>query len=250
MLRYDGGVTVKEAPRSSPRREKARAATIEEIKTTALALMRESGTTDVRFSDVARSMDMTAPALYRYFSGREELLAALIADGYSDLADHLERSTDGIGAADLAGRFSAVLCGYRSWAKADPTRFALIFGAPLPGYATPQGLGVEESASRAMANLESVIVDAARAGELRPPLLGTADPAIDCTVDTARATAKGDGEIPTASYQAMLHAWLAVHGFVSLDVFGHLEWLPADAQEGLFDSQVQAALISVGLADT
>ena len=38
----------------TPRRERARAATIAEIKQIALALMREQGTTDVRFSDIAR----------------------------------------------------------------------------------------------------------------------------------------------------------------------------------------------------
>lgn len=56
------------------RRERARAATIGEIKETAVALMRERGTTDVSFADIARSMGMTAPALYRYFEDRDELL--------------------------------------------------------------------------------------------------------------------------------------------------------------------------------
>ena len=47
------------------RRERARAATIAEIKQTALELMSEQGTTDVRFTDIARVMGMTPPALYR-----------------------------------------------------------------------------------------------------------------------------------------------------------------------------------------
>ncbi len=67
------------------RRERARAATIEEIKATALQLMRDQGTTDVRFSDIARAMGMTAPALYRYFADRDELLTAMIVDAYDDL---------------------------------------------------------------------------------------------------------------------------------------------------------------------
>ena len=46
-----------------PRRERARTATIEEIKATALDLMRETGTTDARFTDIARVMGMTPPAL-------------------------------------------------------------------------------------------------------------------------------------------------------------------------------------------
>src|SRR5918998_201682 len=47
--------------RPPSRRERARAATIEEIKQTAMGLMREQGTTDFRFSDIARLMGMTAP---------------------------------------------------------------------------------------------------------------------------------------------------------------------------------------------
>src|SRR3954468_126132 len=73
------------APRPAPRREKARAATIEEIKRTALVLMREHGTADLKFADIARAMDMTPPALYRYFADRDALLGELIADAYDEL---------------------------------------------------------------------------------------------------------------------------------------------------------------------
>ena len=44
---------VTDRPRRT-RRERARAATIEEIKATALDLMREQRTTDIRFTDIAR----------------------------------------------------------------------------------------------------------------------------------------------------------------------------------------------------
>ena len=47
--------------------------------------MREQGTTDVRFTDIARVMGMTPPALYRYYADRDELLTDLIADAYSEL---------------------------------------------------------------------------------------------------------------------------------------------------------------------
>lgn len=72
-----------------PRREPVRASTIEEIKATARRLMAESGTIEARFTDIARAMGMTPPALYRYFSDRDALLTALLTDGYNDLADRL-----------------------------------------------------------------------------------------------------------------------------------------------------------------
>src|SRR3954449_3385127 len=74
------------------RREITRAATVDEIKRTALALMREQGSTDIRFADIARAMSMTAPGLYRYFSGRDELITALVEDAFAELADELEKA--------------------------------------------------------------------------------------------------------------------------------------------------------------
>ena len=64
------------------RRERQRAATVEEIKEVARGLMREQGTTDVRFTDIAQEMGMTPPALYRYYADRDELLTDLITDAY------------------------------------------------------------------------------------------------------------------------------------------------------------------------
>ena len=57
--RADGAPARDHRARRLSRRERARTATIEEIKSTALDLMREQGTTDVRFTDIARVMGMT-----------------------------------------------------------------------------------------------------------------------------------------------------------------------------------------------
>ena len=73
------------------RRERVRASTLAEIKGCALDLMREQGSTQVHFSDIARAMGMTAPALYRYFADRDDLLTALIRDAYNDLAERGQR---------------------------------------------------------------------------------------------------------------------------------------------------------------
>ena len=62
------------------RRERQRAATVEEIREVARGLMRVQGTTDVRFTDIAKEMGMTPPALYRYYADRDALLTDLIAE--------------------------------------------------------------------------------------------------------------------------------------------------------------------------
>ena len=71
------------------RRERQRAATVEEIKEVARGLMREQGTTDVRFTDIAKEMGVTPPALYRYYADRDALLTDLIADAYRELGSEV-----------------------------------------------------------------------------------------------------------------------------------------------------------------
>src|SRR5690606_14929881 len=137
-----------------------RAATVEEIKQTALTLMREHGTTDFRFSDIARIMGMTAPALYRYFADRDELLTALIVDAYDDLGAAVAGMRDQVPRDDPGGRFHLVAQAYRRWASSEPTRFALILGLPVPGYSAPEEGPTTEAARRAMAQLKSLFYDA------------------------------------------------------------------------------------------
>ena len=117
--------TVPLSPVPPSRRERARAATIAEIKQTALDLMREQGTTDIRFTDIARVMGMTPPALYRYFADRDELLTELITDAYAELGAAIAAAREGIPARDIGGRWLAAASAYREWARSRPAWAAL-----------------------------------------------------------------------------------------------------------------------------
>jgi AcrR family transcriptional regulator len=88
---------------SLTRRERQRAATVEEIKEVARVLMREHGASEVRFTDIARVMGMTPPALYRYYDDRDALLTDLIADGYRDLGRAVAEARERVDADDVAG---------------------------------------------------------------------------------------------------------------------------------------------------
>ncbi|PPK98073.1 AcrR family transcriptional regulator [Kineococcus xinjiangensis] len=233
------------AARTGPRRERARAATIAEIKDTARALMRESGTVDVRFSDIARAMEMTPPALYRYFADRDDLLSALIADAFDDLARAVAQARDSVPADDLPARWVAAARGYRGWARREPQQFALIFGLPLPGYSAPEDGPTTEAAQRAMAQLAALFGEAIRHGILTPPTLRDVDPALELC-----AVAKGEdlgGVLPPETFQAMLHAWNSVHGFTCLEAYGHYDWMEPAAREAFFLSQVRLAALNAGL---
>jgi AcrR family transcriptional regulator len=228
------------------RRERARAATIEEIKQTALELMREQRTTDIRFTDIAKSMGLTPPALYRYFDGRDELLTVLITDAYDELGEFVGRSLAGIDHARLWARWVAAGEAYREWARTAPERFALILGMPVPGYVADADGPTTEAAKRAMAQLSGLFVDALERGVLRPPLIRDVEPALrDCAEE--KHADLPDRMLPPESFQAMLTAWSGLHGFTSLEAYGHLDFLTEEARDALFRAQLRLIAESSGL---
>jgi AcrR family transcriptional regulator len=232
-------------PRAAPRRERARAATIEEIKQTALGLMHQQGTVDVRFTDIARAMDMTPPALYRYFADRDELLNALITDAYDAVGQSIAESRASVSADDVGAGFLAACQGYRVWARQEPQQFALILGLPVPGYVPPKEGPTTEAAGRAMAQLSAVFVDAMQRGQLRRPQVRDVHPTIeDCALIKTGELAVS---IPPETFQAMLHAWASLHGFVSLEAYGHFEWMPLEARDALFLGHVRLIAEAAGL---
>jgi len=229
------------------RRERTRSATLDEIKTTARELMREQGTTDVRFTDIARVMGLSAPALYRYFDDRDQLLTALIEDGFDSLGDRIAQARERVDPGDIMGRWFAAAGAYRDWARDEPQRFALVLGMPVPGYAAPvEGL-TSEAASRAMGQLSSLFVAAAERGVLGPPLIQEVSSAVSMCQELKHPD--GAGTLPPATFQALLQTWAMLHGLVSLEVNGNLDWLTPAARDALFRSQVQLAARAAGLVD-
>ena len=234
------------ASTSPTRRERARAATLAEIKQTALDLMREHGTTDVRFTDIARVMGLTPPALYRYYADRDELLTDMITDGYTDLAAALAAAVRPHDLPSPSEHLLLVAQAYRQWAKDDPQRFALIFGLPVPGYAAPQEGPTVEAAQRAMGNLAEVVHHAAEAGVLGEPLVVEVEAALRSAFEEDQKTGVIAKDLTLPRYQAMLHAWAALHGFVCLEAYGHFDWFPPGVPDVLFRSQVDLVGRTIG----
>jgi AcrR family transcriptional regulator len=233
---------------AAPRRERVRAATIEEIKRAALQLMREQGTTDFRFSDIARLLGMTPPALYRYFGDRNALLTALITDAYGDLAHAVATGRDRAPADDVGERLLAMAQAYRDWARREPQRFALIFGLPVPGYTAPEEGPTTEAARRAMAELSAIFVEAAHRRRLRKPLLREVGAALcRCASEKRAKSDRTHAALPDDTFQAMLHTWSALHGFACLETYGHLDWMEPAARDELFIGQVRLIAKAAGL---
>jgi AcrR family transcriptional regulator len=227
------------------RRERLRASTIQEIKSTALTLMEQRRTTDIRFADIAREMGVTAPALYRYFADRDQLLTAMIFDGYAELARCLAASQASLPVEELGERWRAVSASYRDWAHQNPQRFALLFGLPIPGYTAPADGTTTDEAHRAMANLTTIVIDAMSTNRARPPIITQLGPALTTALEENGSVP--EIAVPALQHQAMLHAWALLHGFTSLDVYGQLHWLGDEAREELFLNQVRLGAHAMGI---
>lgn len=227
------------------RRERQRAATVEEIKEVARALMREQGTVDVRFTDIAKEMGMTPPALYRYFADRDALLTELIAEAYRELGREVAEARELRDPDDIWGRWVAVGTAYRDWARRESEQFALILGMPVPGYVAPEEGPTTDAAKDAMAQLSLLFVRAAELGVLRKPLVR------EVSDEMAACAAEKHPElsdlVPPESFQAMIQAWATLHGVTCLDVYGQFDWMTDEAREALFESTLRTAALSAGI---
>jgi AcrR family transcriptional regulator len=216
---------------------------MDEIKAAALDLLRSEAASDLKFSDIARELGMTAPALYRYFKDRDDLITALIFDAYSELAGQLHSAIEGV--ADPREALAALARAYRGWAVADPVRFGLVFGVPIPGFEVPESAGTVECAHNALMALESVVLLAsAREPGLHPPVDATG-PVLNATLHEGRTVE--DGELSAEARQAMFLVWASLHGVTCLEVFNHMDWMPVEAREEFFRAQVDLCMKILGL---
>jgi AcrR family transcriptional regulator len=221
-----------------------RAATVEEIKATASRMLRERGA-DLRFADIAREMGMTAPALYRYFSDRDELLAELMVDGFREASEALATALDAVAPDDLAARIRAAATAYRDFAKADPARFSLLFGLPNPGFGRHIEHASGAAAGATMATLERLVQTVVEHGIVPTPLVHDVGPT--WAAESGSRAQRSDGtRIPPATYQALLHFLAAVHGFACLENFDHLGWITAESRDELFEAQIQLLTLAMG----
>src|SRR4051794_9534595 len=126
---------------SLSRRDRARADTVREIKQTARQVLVKHGVDGLALRPVAREMGMTAPALYRYFSSREDLVENVVADLYDELVAVLEDARDDARPAPARVQLPAWCSAFRRWAATPVPESGLLFGSVGdgvgPGYGVP-----------------------------------------------------------------------------------------------------------------
>jgi len=207
---------------ASTRRERVRAATIDEIKEAALRQIAGEGPAALSIRGVARAIGMSPAGLYRYYDGLDGLITELIADAYHDLADHVTEAT--AGGSPPRDRLRAGMLAYRRWCIDHPNRFLLIFGSPIPGYVAPEGGPTVEANRRVGAAFFAVAAEAWAVGEFDPPpLRRSVEPG-----EELLAAELGAPGFPPAGVAALLSTWAHFHGMVTLEVLNQLDWIYPD----------------------
>jgi AcrR family transcriptional regulator len=212
------------------RRDRVRAATIEEIKQTARRILVAEGPDAVSLRAIAREMGMTAPALYRYFGSHEDLLAHLVADIFTEIAGDIRTAIASAAdsGADMTGKLIAACREFRRWSLDHRPEFSLLFGSPLPAL---EALHDDVCGPCAMEFAGTFFALFAELWQKQPfpvPRDDELSPALREQLARYR-DGVGGGSIPLGALLTFLRCWVRLYGMVTLEVFGHLSFAMDDA---------------------
>lgn len=221
------------------RREKLRQNTIDEIKQIARRQMGETGTAGLSLSAIAREMELSQPAIYRYYASRDDLITDLIAGAYNDLADALQQASAALPQPAYAARLDAVLWAYRAWALEHKVDFSLIYGNPIPGYQAPAEVTLPP-AMRSFSVILDILAGAYAAGRLTPGPEVTQLPA------GLHPILPPGVPVPPEVYMIGLIGWARVHGMIMLELFEHNTSQISDL-DLFYRHEVHALMRSIGM---
>ncbi|MFE5520922.1 TetR/AcrR family transcriptional regulator [Streptomyces virginiae] len=187
-------------------RERYRKQVRAEIKERAWEQIAAAGTSALSLNKIAKGMGLSGAGLYRYFTGRDELLAELVRDACQSLVDAF-RTEVGRGEGDLDGLARAL----RAWALADPQRYFLVYGPPVPGYSNPAGL------TSGMSEVMGLVLSACDAlpGETWAPFV-------------LHPERSRDGSAAASTLGMAVVFWTRLHGVLSLELSGQFIGLGFD----------------------
>jgi AcrR family transcriptional regulator len=213
---------------SSTPRQRFRARIREDIKQAALGQLAQSGPAGVSVNAIGRELGVTGPALYRYFASRDALLTELVIDAYTDLATALGAAIAKTRSRVPRRRFEALARTYRAWALAQPHRYRLLFGPPLPGY----DAHAERLIGAAQASMDLLI------GTLPDHGNGTR-PTRELAAELSRWADKRGIQVQAATALRAVLTWSRLHGFVSLEIAGNYVSMGIDPDQ-LFETELSA----------
>ncbi len=217
------------------RRDRLRAATMEEIIQTARRLLVSSGPEAMSLRAIAREMGMTAPGLYRYFDSHEALNRHVCASIFTELGDGIRRAIEAATApAEAADPLAAKLtvkmvaaCGeFRRWSLTHQAEFGLLFGVPLPGLDDGRYDVADECALAFAGTFLALFVELWNAVPFPVPQAADIDPGLRGQLRRYRDALGTD--LPVGAVLTFLRCWTVLYGAVAMEVFGHLRFALED----------------------
>lgn len=201
-------------------RERVRAQLTREILDISRRQLASAGAAGLSLRAVAREMGMASSAMYRYFAGRDELLTALIIEGYDAIGAAVEQADAALPRDDFGGRWLATSAAVRRWALDHPHEYALLYGSPVPGYRAPDDtIG---PAVRDTAVFGAIVADAHAAGALNRSEPDRPAPPV-FAADAARIREIIMPGVPDDVVARAVAAWTAVFGAVGFELFGQFD---------------------------
>jgi AcrR family transcriptional regulator len=186
----------------------------DEIKGSAWRQIAENGAAALSLRAIARELGITAPAIYNYFSRRDDLVTALIVDAFHSLGQSQTDAIQDLPGNALRERFNTLGLVYRDWALTYPQRYQLIFGTPIPDYQAPREITTPAAASSLMP-LINTLQSCLEAGLLRVENFPSLNDSLEGMLSEWSAVAGG---VHLEVLYTALAVWSRVHGLISLEI--------------------------------
>ena len=161
---------------------------------TAIKMLKSKSPGELSLRELAREAGVSIAAPYRHFKNKEELIAALMTQGFELQSKYMKESAEAH-KDDILQMYYGCGLSYFKMGKNHPQHFKLMFGSELiPNNDYPD---LQVAACSTFALLKNMVVKCQEA-----KLIGAGDP-----------------------YNKALNCWTMVHGFTVLYAEGRLSWL-------------------------
>jgi AcrR family transcriptional regulator len=189
---FRAATTTGAAARRARNRETMRA----DILGVAAGVVSEHGVDGLTIRDLAKRLGYSPAAIYEYFASREEILTWLYFEGAGGLGHRCAAAIAALPAdATALDGLRVAAHAYRADALARPALYRLVFGGLKELPPTPEQIDAEERSGA-----YGLLVDQCRKGV-------------------------AEGTLAPRSLAVMAHVfWATVHGYVSLEITGHMTW--------------------------
>ncbi|MGK8488276.1 TetR/AcrR family transcriptional regulator [Nocardia asiatica] len=224
-------------------RARARAQTMNDIVRIGREHLATEGAAALSLRAVARDLGVVSSAVYRYVRSRDELLTLLVVDGYHALGDAVDAAL-AEAVDDPIDRLRCLGRTVRRWALAEPARYGLLFGTPVPGYNAPAAETVAPG-TRVIATMLTLFARAHDAGRLEAP---AGRPRLSPPLAGSLARIREEFQLDLPDWLAVrgVTFWVGLFGAVSADVF---DMYGADTfadRDELFELQLDGLLDMLG----